>query len=288
MIAADIEQGRRNGVAVIDRRGAIEDDNDTIPSTLFDAGAIQRFVPPVVGGIATLRYQVSGENAAVVGHDRQRRGRHIGRPRQQPGASEDGLAAELDSRRRLGRRGVGRVQADVTDVQQDPSFPSQIGRLYGVGGAELRWPLVRTGSDGSNQVLEPVLQLVLAPDSSPDVPNEDSQLVEFDSGNLLSLDRYPGTDAVELGSRATVGLTWTRYGVTGTNLALGFGRIYRASNTGQFDISTGLDGTRSDWLMGARVETAAGLSLTQRILMDEDLNSTEAESRFGWAASVWR
>lgn len=260
-----------------------EDDNDTIPSTLFDVGAIQRFVPPVVGGIATLRYQVSGETRLSS---------------DTTDSDGDGISDGLDSSRALLRMdwrrnwilggglvgaAVGRVQADVTDVQQDPSFPSQIGRLYGVGGAELRWPLVRTGSDGSSQVLEPVLQLVLAPDSSPDVPNEDSQLVEFDSGNLLSLDRYPGTDAVELGSRATVGLTWTRYGVTGTNLALGFGRIYRASNTGQFDISTGLDGTQSDWLLGARVETAAGLSLTQRILMDEDLNSTEAESRFGWA-----
>ena len=87
---------------------------------------------------------------------------------------------------------VGRVQADVTAVQQDPVYPSQIARLYGVGGAELRWPLVRQGRDGSSQVLEPVLQLVLAPDDSPDVPNEDSQLVEFDSGNLFSLDRFPG------------------------------------------------------------------------------------------------
>ncbi len=177
---------------------------------------------------------------------------------------------------------VGRIQGDVTAVQQDPAYPSQISRLYGVGGAELRWPLVRQGSDGSSQVLEPVLQLVLAPDDSPDVPNEDGQLVEFDSGNLLSLDRFPGTDAVELGSRATVGLSWTRYGVEGSTLALAFGRIYRASNTDQFDISTGLDGTQSDWLLGARIVTPAGLSLTQRILVDENFDSTEAESRLGW------
>ena len=50
----------------------------------------------------------------------------------------------------------------------------------------------------------------------------------------------------------------------------------------QFDISTGLDGARSDWLIGARVVTPAGLSLTQRVLLDDDLSSTEAELRFGW------
>ncbi len=260
-----------------------EDDNETVPSTLFDAGVIERFEPAFIGGIATFRYQLSGETRLSDSTS---------------DSDGDGISDGLDSGRALVRldwrrnwvlggglvgAAVGRLQADVTDVQQDPTFPPQIGRLYGVGGAELRWPLVRQASDGSRQVLEPVLQLVLAPDESPEVPNEDSQLVEFDSGNLLSLDRYPGTDAVELGSRATIGLTWTRYGPSGTNLALGFGRIYRATNTEQFDLSTGLNGTQSDWLLGARLEMAAGLSLTQRLLLDEDFSSTEAESRLNWA-----
>ncbi len=87
---------------------------------------------------------------------------------------------------------------------------------------------------------------------------------------------------MELGSRATVGLSWTRYDSAGSTLALAFGRIYRATNTDQFDISTGLDGTQSDWLLGAQIIAPLGLSLTQRILLDENLDATEAESRFGW------
>lgn len=259
-----------------------DDDNDVIPSTLFDAGVIRRFQPGPLGGIATLRYQLSGETRTSTSTD---------------DSNFDGISDGLDSGRALVRMdwrrnwvlpggivgsALARGQADVTFVQQDPEFPSTIDRLYGVGGAELRWPLVRTARSGATQILEPVLQLVVAPDDSPEVPNEDSQLVEFDTGNLFSLDRFPGTDAVELGSRATLGLNWTQYGTNGSTLGFALGRIYRAENTEQFDLSTGLDGTRSDWLVGARVVLPAGLSLTQRILFDEDLATTEAESSLGW------
>jgi LPS-assembly protein len=65
-------------------------------------------------------------------------------------------------------------------------------------------------------------------------------------------------------------------------VGLAFGRIFRVEDLDQFDASTGLDGSSSDWLIGARVVTPAGLSLTQRVLLDDDLSSTEAESRFGW------
>jgi LPS-assembly protein len=259
-----------------------QDDTDTVPSTLFDAGVVKRFQPDVIGGIATLRYQLSGETRTSNSTD---------------DSNADGISDGLDSGRALVRldwrrnwvfaggivgSAVARGQADVTFVQQDPTYPSTIDRLYGVGGAELRWPLVRTTRGGATQILEPVLQLVVAPEDSPAVPNEDSQLVDFDTGNLFSLDRFPGTDAVELGSRATVGVNWTHLGTNGSTVGLAFGRIYRSTDTGQFDPSTGLDGVKSNWLIGARVVTPAGLSLTQRILLDDDLESTEAESRFGW------
>jgi LPS-assembly protein len=259
-----------------------DDDGDTVPSTQFDAGGVQRFQPDLIGGIATFRYQLSGETRTS---------------NSTTDSDADGISDGLDSSRALLRMDwrknwvlpggvVGTMialgQADVTFVQQDPTYPSTIERLYGAVGTELRWPLVRAGRNGATQILEPVLQLVVAPDDSPQVPNEDSQLVDFDTGNLFSINRFPGTDAVELGSRATLGLNWTHLGTDGSTLGLAFGRIYRVEDLDQFDISTGLDGARSDWLIGARVVTPAGLSLTQRVLLDDDLSSTEAESRFGW------
>ncbi len=149
-----------------------DDSIDTTPSTLFDLGVVEEFEPLIIGGIATLRYQLSGQTRISSTTE---------------DTNEDGLADGLDTGRALVRMdwrrnwilpgglvgtALGRLQGDITAVQQDPTYPSQIGRLYGVGGAELRWPLVRQGNDGSSQVLEPVVQLVLAPNSSPDVPNE--------------------------------------------------------------------------------------------------------------------
>ncbi len=258
------------------------DDNDTLPSTVIDIVQITRFTAPVIGGIGSLRYQLSGANRISSSFADE---------------DGDGSADGRDSSRALVRMdwrrdwvlpaGVigtlrGLAQADVTEVRQDAAFPPQIGRLYGVGAAELRWPLIRNEAGGGSQVLEPVIQLVLAPDTTPDVPNEDSTEVEFDEGNLFSLDRFPGTDAVELGSRASVGLAWTRYAANGSTLALAFGKIFRASDLDQFSISTGLDGTQSNWLLGMRVASASGFSLTQRLLLDDDLGFTSAEARLNW------
>jgi LPS-assembly protein len=175
-------------------------------------------------------------------------------------------------------------QADVMSVSQDPSYPPQIGRLYGAAGGRLSWPLQREEQNGSVQVLEPIAQILLSPNSSPAVPNEDSQLVEFDEGNLFSLNRFPGTDEVELSDRAALGLNWTRFGVDGSTLALTLGRILRSEDLDQFSLSSGLDGSVSDWLVAMRVFTAQGFGLTQRFLVGDDAALTAAEARLNWAA----
>ena len=43
------------------------------------------------------------------------------------------------------------------------------------------------------------------------MPNEDSQLPEFDETNLFSLNRFPGEDRLETGLRANLGVSYTRY-----------------------------------------------------------------------------
>ncbi len=263
---------------------SLRDDNseDSRPSTILDTLVVRRFEPPLVGGTATLRYQASAESRAS---DSLTDG------------NNDGISDGRDTARGLVRldwrrdwllpagviaTALGRGQADVTTINQDPAYPSQITRFYGVGGAELRWPLTRQEAGGATQVLEPVIQVVYAPDSSEDVPNDDSLLVAFDEGNLFALDRFPGTDAVELGSRMAVGLAWSRFGTDGGTVGLAMGKIFRADDLDQFGVSTGLDGTRSDWLLGARVETPGGISLTQRLLINDEVNTTLAEARLGW------
>jgi LPS-assembly protein len=255
----------------------------TQPSLLADLVQVQRFTMPGIGGAANLRYVLSAANRASA---------------TQVDSNGDGISDALDSAQALvaldwqrnwylpgGLVGTGLAlgQADVTAVRQDPAYPAQIGRLYGVVGGRLGWPLRKTESSGAVQVLEPSIQVLLAPDSSPAVPNEDSQLVEFDEGNLFSLNRFPGTDEVELSNRAALGVTWTRYGAQGSTLAFDLGRVLRAEDLDQFSLSSGLDGAASDWLIGMRAFSANGFGLTQRFLVEDDASLTAAEARLNWA-----
>jgi LPS-assembly protein len=256
----------------------------TRPSSLIDLTEIQRFTPPVLGGAANLRYLLSSENR--VSSSLQ-------------DSNGDGISDGLDTAQALvamdwrrdwympgGLVGTALAlgQADVISVRQDPGYPPQIGRLYGTAGGRLSWPLQRVEKNGSVQVLEPIAQFLLSPNSSPAVPNEDSQLVEFDEGNLFSLNRFPGTDEVELSDRDALGLNWTRFGVDGSTLALTLGRVLRSEDLDQFSLSSGLDGTASDWLVGMQVFTARGFGLTQRFLVGDNAALTAAEARLNWAA----
>ena len=256
----------------------------TRPSSLIDLVEIQRFSPPILGGAANLRYLLSSENR-VSSSVQDNNGDDIS-----DGLDTAQALVAMDWSRDWYLPGglVGTAlalgQADVISVSQDPTYPPQIGRLYGAAGGRLSWPLQRVEQNGSVQVLEPVAQILLSPNSSPDVPNEDSQLVEFDEGNLFSLNRFPGTDEVELSDRAALGLNWTRFGAGGSTLALTMGRILRSEDLDQFSLSSGLDGAASDWLVGMQVFTAQGFGLTQRFLVGDNAELTAAEARLNWAA----
>ena len=172
---------------------------------------------------------------------------------------------------------LGEVTTDFYRIGDDATFGGTQNRSHGAVAAELRWPLVKAGKGGVNHVLEPVVQLVLAPSGTETLPNEDSVLVEFDQGNLFALNRFPGADAVERGARANIGLNYLRQDPNGWGLGLTFGRVLRADNLGQFTAGSGLNGRKSDWLAAAQITTAEGLGLTNRYLLDDALDVTKAE-----------
>ncbi|MDZ4136985.1 MAG: LPS assembly protein LptD, partial [Paracoccaceae bacterium] len=185
--------------------------------------------------------------------------------------------------------------ADAYSIRQDAVYQGQTLRANGSVAVELRWPWVRASANGASHVIEPVVQLVWAPRDTDPVPNEDSTLVEFDEGNLFSLRRFPGADAVERGSRANIGVSWTRYDPTGWSLGATLGRVIRPFDPGQFSVASGLDGQKSDWLAAVQLSMADGLLLTNRVILDDALDFTKAELRldlrrekFGLGSSyVW-
>jgi LPS-assembly protein len=257
------------------------DDNTIQPSTVADLSWTERFTPPWIGGIGTFRLESHSharsdtpEGIALGAAD----GRDIAR-----------LLTALGWRRDWVLPGgvvgtaLSEVMGDVTLVRDDPAFPAQIERTHAVLGGQLRWPLLRHEASGATTVLEPVAQLVWAPETSANVPNEDSVLVEFDQGNLLALDRFPGSDAVETGARAAYGLAWTRFAPGGGVLGLSFGQVLRLDASDQFSPASGLAGEASDWLLGVQYTSGTGINLIGRALFDDGFSATKTEARMTWA-----
>jgi LPS-assembly protein len=96
--------------------------------------------------------------------------------------------------------------------------------------------------------VEPVVQVVAAPDwaNNDDIPNEDSLSFEFDDSNLLSLNRFPGVDRVDPGSRVDYGLKW---GISSSSIGEAsafFGQSFRLENDDAFAEGSGLEDNLSD------------------------------------------
>lgn len=163
---------------------------------------------------------------------------------------------------------LGETRLDFYDVAQDPVYAGSSARLWGAGGVELRWPLVRNDKDGARHVLEPVLQIIAAEASDANIPNEDSILVEFDEASLMSLNRYPGSDAVETGLHANLALSWTRYDPDGWSLGATVGKVLRAEANDGFSAASGFAGDSSLWLASVHFETGTGLYAAGRIIAD--------------------
>ena len=214
----------------------------------------------------------------------------LARPASTPGTGRDmaRIGAALDWRHSgmlpwgMVAEAEARLGYAVYFVEQDPAFPDPIHRLSPAAAVALRWPLERLGETGARHLLEPVVQLAWSDTSGGAVPNEDSTVVEFDEGNLISLSRFPGDDAIEEGLHANLGVTWTRYDPDGWSIGATVGKIYRFSVEDQFNPRSGLAGTASDWLFAVHYRMADRLAITSRTLIDDNFDVSRSETRLAW------
>ncbi|MEL6586388.1 MAG: LPS assembly protein LptD, partial [Pseudomonadota bacterium] len=179
--------------------------------------------------------------------------------------------------------GLGGLHLDAYNVRQDPTFDdTAFARAVPYAGLEVRLPMTRPGRNGVRHVLEPVAQLILAPDNRPITPDEDSLTPEFDEGNLFSASRFAGRDTRELGSRLNLGLSYTRYDPSGWKVGVLVGRVVRDKDLGQFRRGTGLDGSSSDWLLSASATNGKGFEVMQRALFDDQLTFSRSDTILRW------
>lgn len=251
-----------------------DEQDEFTPSIVADAMWKRRWTPGTFGGIAQLEWSLHAHRRSS-GLDQQ--GQDMARG-----------SAQFDWRRREVLPGglVGAVQAqadvDFYRINQDSRYDDWVARANPALAAELRWPLARH-VDGVTHLVEPVVQLIWSPrHDRDDVPNEDSQLIEFDEGNLFALNRFPGWDVRESGWRANLGLGWTRIDPAGWSIGLTAGRVLRSRPDPAFDGNGPLGGRRSDWLLAAHYSGPNGLAVANRALFDDSFSISRNELRLGW------
>jgi LPS-assembly protein len=258
------------------------DVNSTLPSIVTDVTYQRRFSPGTIGGEGGFKLQThshyrSSNISTDSDGDTISDGRDVAR-----------LSMTADWRRNWVLPGgvlaaaMTEIDGDFYKIREDAVYAGDSFRGAGGAGVELRWPWVRAAQNGVSHVIEPVVQLVYADQSSSNIPNEDSTLVEFDESSLFSMSRFPGADEIEIGPYANIGLGYTRYDPAGWSLGLMVGRVLRSSNNLQFSNLSGLRGTQSDWLAASRLSIANGLSLTNRLVFDPNFKLTKGEMRMAF------
>ncbi|MEO7814890.1 MAG: LPS assembly protein LptD [Sphingomicrobium sp.] len=142
-------------------------------------------------------------------------------------------------------------------------------RGIGALAADMRWPFIGPAFGGT-QRLTPRVQLVLTP-PTPNlvIPNEDARSIDLEDSNLFALNRFPGYDRWEDGSRITYGVEWA---LDRPNVSIDtiIGQSYRLTRAASiFPDGTGLTDRFSDIVGRTRVRFGRLIDLTHRFRIDK-------------------
>ena len=241
------------------------DVQERIPIALPALDARFRFDDPMLGG----KVEVQANSLAIL--------RIEGQDTQRAFAS-----ARWDLRRvtSMGQEitltAFGRADAYHTDESAETAVDIYRGRdgwqyrAIGALAADLRWPLVGPLLGGT-QRLTPRVQLVLTPPTpNLKIPNEDARAVDLEDSNLFALNRFPGYDRWEDGSRVTYGVEWALDRPKWAIQAV-IGQSYRLTRDPSiFPDGTGLTDRFSDIVGRTRIRFGRFIDLTHRYRVDKD------------------
>lgn len=245
------------------------DNNITQPSQIIDFERQERFDlgiwgEALIGVQANARQRASTDPLDGSDSDTAADGRDVG-----------GYGVRFDWRKGavlpFGVLAMGKVslRADAYRVTQDAVYAGNYQRSVASFSGQLRWPLIKTAANGGVHTIEPIAQAVVAPAQAQRLFNDDSALVDFDEGNLFSLNRFPGSDRIETGNRANIGLNYTYAAPDGTRAQLALGRVISTSGQVQFSAASGLGQARSDWLVAGQLDMNNRFGVTLRSLWKE-------------------
>ncbi|MEL7688126.1 LPS assembly protein LptD [Citromicrobium bathyomarinum] len=224
-----------------------------------------RIKDPLLGGTITLR----GNSLAVTRSDGQDTQRALASAQWQlRRVTPLGQVVELTA---LARGDVYHTQnTALTSVASYRGEEGWQGRTLGLAAMDVSWPLVGPLFGGS-QVLTPRVQIVgTLPIRNTDIPNEDSRAIDLEDVNLFSLNRFPGDDRFEDGTRITYGVDW-ELTKPDWRVSANIGQSYRLDDKQIiFPDGTGLSDRFSDIVGRTRVRYKDFVSLTYRFRLDKD------------------
>jgi len=209
----------------------------------------------------------------------------------------------------------GLVWGPFVDIRHDEYHETNVdttGQAYnvsrdlGTAGVNLSYPLIRRLKNAT-AIIEPIAQLAISPDAqtSPYLPTEDSQSLEFDTTTLFRVNKSPGFDIYESGRRLNLGLHSQLKFDSGLQIDGLIGRTLRDKPEAQFlrnvvlsgVTSTGATSTKtysydpsglgrqnSDWVTDASFDTGKGIYGYTRLRMDSE---TFRLAQGEWGASVF-
>ncbi len=157
---------------------------------------------------------------------------------------------------------LGEATADAYAIAEDAAFAGKVTRTHAVAGVETALalgqgrPLRRDPCDRTRRA---------APLGRPQrrAPAERGLgACRIRRGQPLRPRPLSGSDAVEQGARANIGIGWTRHDPDGWSLGLTAGRVFREQDFGQFGPASGLAGRSSDWLVSASLDWQGSLVAT--------------------------
>lgn len=176
---------------------------------------------------------------------------------------------------------ANRIEAK-TNPNEDSS--KQENRLFPSAQISASYPL-QANYDNSQLRVEPVTTLYLSPDIDNDtsIPNEDSQDVQLNAGNLLEGNRFPGMDRIEDKSHVAYGMRTGLYDYNGDQLSGFVGQSYAFDDgSNPFPAGSGLDKQSSDYVGAINAVFGDGANvINYQVQLDSDSMSSQRHELYG-------
>jgi len=142
-------------------------------------------------------------------------------------------------------------------------------RWIGALAADVQWPFIGAALGGTQRLVPRVQLVITPPTENLDIPNEDARAIDLEDSNLFALNRFPGYDRWEDGSRITYGVDWS-LDRPKLSITANVGQSYRIARRAIFPQGTGLTDRLSDVVGRFRVRYGRFIDITDRFRLDKD------------------